>query len=251
MATIQVIPTTHRYTEKEAHLLSGPSELQPPDAPEVYLLPRPLKTMAHRYKHTEKEAHLLSGPSELQSPDDSEAQKLRSSEVQHRSGNQDKNTANSQKQKKLSFKPHLFIMMIETLSSTILSRNFHLTLSTQQNQILPLNLYFRKKGGNCRRHSCTCRRHTCICTTCTTCTCTCTHTGDSRKMTTHSRIKKVNKELWEVSQDKNTADSQKQKKLSFKSNLLIIMSHSDSYIQTLSQPGLVDTQYNVGLYEQL
>ena len=33
--------------------------------------------MAHRYRHTEKEAHLLSGPSELQPPD--EAQKFRSS----------------------------------------------------------------------------------------------------------------------------------------------------------------------------
>ena len=109
MATIQVIPTTHK---------------------EVHLLPRPLKAMAHQYRHTEKEAHLLSGPSELQPPDNSEAQKLRSSEVQHRSGNQDKNTADSQKQKKLSFKPHLLIMMIETLSSTILLRNFHLTLST-------------------------------------------------------------------------------------------------------------------------
>ena len=30
--------------------------------------------------------------------------------------------------------------MIETLSRTILLRNFHLTLSTQQNQILPLFL---------------------------------------------------------------------------------------------------------------
>ena len=67
---IQVIPVTH----KEAHLLSGPS-----DASEVYLLTRPLKTMAHQYRHTEKEAHLLSGPSELQLPDDSETQKLRSS----------------------------------------------------------------------------------------------------------------------------------------------------------------------------
>ena len=76
MATIQVIPTT---THKEAHFLSGPSELQPPDTSEVYLLPRPLKTMAHQYRHTEKEAHFLSGLSELQLPDDSEAQKLRSS----------------------------------------------------------------------------------------------------------------------------------------------------------------------------
>ena len=45
---------------------------------EVYLLPRPLKAMAHRYRHTEKEAHLLSGPSELQPPDASEVQLIRS-----------------------------------------------------------------------------------------------------------------------------------------------------------------------------
>ena len=45
---------------------------------EVYLLSRPLKAMAHQYRHTEKEAHLLSGPSELQPPDASEVQKLRS-----------------------------------------------------------------------------------------------------------------------------------------------------------------------------
>ena len=69
---IQVIPATH----KEFHLLSRPSELQPSDASEVYLLTRPLKTMTHQYRHTEKEAHLLSGPSELQPPDDSETQKF-------------------------------------------------------------------------------------------------------------------------------------------------------------------------------
>ena len=34
--------------------------------------------MAHRYRCTEKEAHLLSGPSELQPPDASEVQELRS-----------------------------------------------------------------------------------------------------------------------------------------------------------------------------
>ena len=50
----KIIPTTHK---------------------EVYLLSRPLKAMAHRYRHTEKEAHLLSGPSELQPTDASEAQK--------------------------------------------------------------------------------------------------------------------------------------------------------------------------------
>ena len=57
----------YKYIEKEAHLLSEPSELQP------------LKAMAQRYRHTGKEAHLLSGPSELQPSEDSETQKFRSS----------------------------------------------------------------------------------------------------------------------------------------------------------------------------
>ena len=116
---IQVIPATH----KEVHLLSGPSELQPSDASEVYLLTRPLKTMAHRYRHTEKK------PTFFQDHQNSNClmtQKLRSS-TQVRQPRQD--TAKSQKQKKLNFRTHLF-MMIETLSGTILSINFHLTLST-------------------------------------------------------------------------------------------------------------------------
>ena len=45
----QIIPVTH----KEPHILS-----------------RPLKAMAHQYRHTEKEVHLLSGPSELQPVND-------------------------------------------------------------------------------------------------------------------------------------------------------------------------------------
>ena len=106
--------TAHRYrhTRKEVHLLSEPPEL------------RPLKAMAHQY--TRKEAHFLSGPSELQPTEDSETQKF----DQHTSSSQDKNTADSQKPIKLSFRTHLFIMMIETLSGIILSINFHLTLST-------------------------------------------------------------------------------------------------------------------------
>ena len=55
----------YRHTEKEVHLLSEPSELQP------------LKAMAHR--HTGKEAHLFSGPSRLQPSEDSRTQKFRSS----------------------------------------------------------------------------------------------------------------------------------------------------------------------------
>ena len=62
--------TAHRDRDarKEAHLLSGPSEL------------RPFKVMAHR--HTRKEAHLLSRPSELQPTEHPETQKLDSAHVQ-------------------------------------------------------------------------------------------------------------------------------------------------------------------------
>ena len=62
--------TAHRDRDarKEAHLLSGPSEL------------RPFKAMAHR--HTREEAHLLSGPSELQPTEHPETQKLDSAHVQ-------------------------------------------------------------------------------------------------------------------------------------------------------------------------
>ena len=60
--SLKTMAHRYRHTEKEAHLLSEPSELQP------------LKAMAHRY--TGKEAHLLSGPSELQPPESSEVQKF-------------------------------------------------------------------------------------------------------------------------------------------------------------------------------
>ena len=62
--------TAHRDRDarKEAHLLSGPSEL------------RPFKAMAHR--HTRKEAHLLSRPSELQPTEHPGIQKLDSAHVQ-------------------------------------------------------------------------------------------------------------------------------------------------------------------------
>ena len=81
----------HQYTGKEAHLLSEPSELQPLKAmahrytgKEAHLLSepselQPLKAMAHQCRQTRKEAHLLSGPSELQPSEDSETQKFRSS----------------------------------------------------------------------------------------------------------------------------------------------------------------------------
>ena len=79
-------------------------------------------------------------------------------------------TANRQNQRKLSFKLLLLPMQQETVSSTILQRMYHRTLSTQLNQTLKhllLLIPIRRKGGNHRNCRCTC--------TCTyTCTCTCT-----------------------------------------------------------------------------
>ena len=174
----------YRHTEKEAHLLSGPSELQP----------RPLKAMAHQYRHIEKEAHLLLGPSELQRPDDSEAQKFRSSTQIQQPRQEYSRFTETEKAK------------FQTPSTYNDDRNFvrHnsvkkfspnlVYLTTPDTSSVSDYIFFRKKGGNSRRHSCTCRRCTCT-------TCTCTHTGDSQRMTTHSRNKEVNtQELWETSQ---------------------------------------------------
>ena len=173
---------------------------------EVYLLPRPLKAMAHQYQHPEKEVYLLSGPSELQPvddgvtqytpkgkdqdllqpPDASEAQKLRSpTQIQQPRQEYSRFT----EKEKAKF---------QTPSTDNDDRNFVRHNSVEKflpDLVHPTNsIFFRRKGGNHRRHSCTCRR--------CTYTCTYTHTGDSRGMTTlHSRIKKVNeKELWEASQ---------------------------------------------------
>ena len=45
-------------------LINHGNQIIPVTHKEVYLLSRPLKAMAHLYRHTEKEVHLLSGPSE-------------------------------------------------------------------------------------------------------------------------------------------------------------------------------------------
>ena len=55
-------------------LINHGNQIIPVTHKEVYLLSRPLKAMAHLYQHTEKEVHLLSGPSELQPVNDCVAQ---------------------------------------------------------------------------------------------------------------------------------------------------------------------------------
>ena len=161
--------TAHRDRDarKEAHLLSGPSEL------------RPFKAMAHR--HTRKEAHLLSRPSELQPTEHPETQKLDSAHVQQTRQEYSRLTEIN----KAKFQdPFIYNdernFVRHNSVSKISSNNVFMTTP---NTSVSNSVFCRKKGrkrGKCRdsRNS----RRTCTCTysrrTCT-CTCTCSHTGES------------------------------------------------------------------------
>ena len=163
--------TAHRDRDarKEAHLLSGPSEL------------RPFKAMAHRY--TKKEAHLLSRPSELQPTEHPETQKLDSAHI-HQTRQEYSRLTEINKAKfqdpfiyndERNFVRHNSV-------SKISSNNVFMTTP---NTSVSNSVFCRKKGrkrGKCRdsrnsRRTCTCTygRRTCTCT----CTCTCSHTGES------------------------------------------------------------------------
>ena len=150
--------TAHRDRDarKEAHLLSGPSEL------------RPFKAMAHR--HTRKEAHLLSRPSELQPTEHPETQKLDSAHVQQTRQEYSRLTEIN----KAKFQ-NPFICNDErnfvwhNSVSKISSNNVFMTTP---NTSVSNSVFCRKKGrkrGKCRdsRNSRS------------TCTCTCSHTGES------------------------------------------------------------------------
>ena len=172
----------YRHTEKEAHLLSEPSEL------------RPLKAMAHRY--TGKEVHLLSGPSELQPPENSEAQKFNSTQVQQPRQEYSRFTETNKAKFQTPFTYNDERNFVWHNSVDKFSPNL-VYMTTPNTSSVSDSVFFRKKGRkhrycrNCRR--CTCSRRTC--------TCTCTHTGDSPRVTSHSRNKEVNmQELWETSQ---------------------------------------------------
>ena len=211
-ANIDTNHTAHRYrhTEKEVHLLSEPSELRPLKAmahwyteKEAHLLSesselRPLKAVIHR--HTGKEAHLLSGPSELQSSEDSRTQKFRSStQVQQprQEYSQFTETEKAKFQDPFTYNDERNFVRHNSVDK--FSPNL-VYMTTPNTSSVSNSVFFRKKGRKCRDSrncgGCTCNRRTCTCT----CTCTCTHTGDSPRVTTHSRNKKVNKELWETSQ---------------------------------------------------
>ena len=158
--------TAHRDRDarKEAHLLSGPSEL------------RPFKAMAHR--HTKKEAHLLSRPSELQPTEHPETQKLDSAHV-HQTRQEYSRLTEINKAKFQD--PFIYNdernFIRHNSVSKISSNNVFMTTP---NTSVSNSVFCRKKGrkrGKCRdsRRTCTCTysRRTC------TCTCTCSHTGGS------------------------------------------------------------------------
>ena len=154
-----------RDARKEAHLLSGPSEL------------RPFKAMAHR--HTRKEAHLLSGPSELQPTEHPETQKLDSAHVQQTRQEYSRLTEiNKAKfQNQFIYNDERNFVRHNSVSK-ISSNNVFMTTP---NTSVSNSVFCRKKGrkrGICRdsRNS----RRTCTCTySRRTCTCTCTYTGES------------------------------------------------------------------------
>ena len=163
--------TAHRDRDarKEAHLLSGPSEL------------RPFKAMAHR--HTKKEAHLLSRPSELQPTEHPETQKLGSAHI-HQTRQEYSRLTEINKAKfqdPFIYNDERNFIWHNSVSKISPNNVFMTTPNTSVSN----SVFCRKKGrkrGKCRdsrnsRRTCTCTysRRTCTCT----CTCTCSHTGES------------------------------------------------------------------------
>ena len=154
-----------RDARKEAHLLSGPSEL------------RPFKAMAHR--HTKKEAHLLSRPSELQPTEHPETQKLDSAHVQQTRQEYSRLTEINKAKFQNPFIYNDERNFVRHNSVSKISSNN--VFMTTPNTSVSNSVFCRKKGrkcGKCRdsrnsRRTCTYSRRTC------TCTCTCSHTGES------------------------------------------------------------------------
>ena len=129
--------TAHRYTEKEAHLLSRPPEL------------RPLEEMAHRYRHTKKEAHLLSRPSELRPTEDPKTQKSDSAHVQQTRQEYSRLTETEKAKFQNPFIYNDDRNFVRHNSVNKISPN--LVFMTTQNTSLSNSVFCRKKGRKCGR----------------------------------------------------------------------------------------------------
>ena len=180
--------TAHRPfkdARKEAHLLSGPSELRPfKDArKEAHLLSRPsdlrpFKAMAHQ--HTRKEAHLLSGPSELQPTEHPETQKLDSAHVQQTRQEYSQLTETEKAKFQNPFIYNDDRNFVRPNSVNKISPN--LVFMTTQNTSLSNSVSCRKKGRKRgRRRTAEIAEGPAPAHTAEgpACTCTCSHTGES------------------------------------------------------------------------
>ena len=152
--------------------------------------------MAHQY--TRKEAHLLSGPPELQPTEDSETQKFDSAHNQHPRQEYSRLTETNKAKFQNPFIYNDDRNLVRHNSVSKISPNL-VFMTTQNTSSVSNSVFFRKKGrkcGRCRdsRNCGRCSRRTCNCTC--NCTCTCNHTG----ATTPQEQGKVNRELWETSQ---------------------------------------------------
>ena len=136
--------------------------------------------MAHQY--TRKEAHLLSGPSELQPSEDSRTQKFNSTHIQQPRQEYSRFTETNKAKFQIPFTYNDERNFVRHNSVDKISPNL-VFMTTPNTSSVSNSVFFRKKGRkrgkcrvsrNCRR--CTCRM-TCTCTC--TYTCTCSHTGDS------------------------------------------------------------------------
>ena len=170
---------------KEAHLLSGPSELRPfKDArKEAHLLSRPselrpFKAMAHQ--HTRKEAHLLSGPPELQPTEHPETQKLDSAHVQQTRQEYSQLTETEKAKFQNPFIYNDDRNFVRHNSVNKISPN--LVFMTTQNTSLSNSVSCRKKGrkrGRRRTAEITEGPAPAPAAEGPACTCTCSHTGET------------------------------------------------------------------------
>ena len=178
--------TAHRPfkdARKEAHLLSGPSELRPlKDArKEAHLLSRPselrpFKAMAHQ--HTRKEAHLLLGPSELQPTEHPETQKLDSAHVQQTRQEYSQLTEIEKAKFQNPFIYNDDRNFVRHNSVNKISPN--LVFMTTQNTSLSNSVFCRKKGRKCgRRRTAEIAEGPAPAAEGPAYTCTCSHTGES------------------------------------------------------------------------
>ena len=170
----------HWYTEKEAHLLSEPSEL------------RPLKAMVHR--HTGKEAHLLSGPSELQPFEDSRTQKFRSlTQVQQPRQEYSRFTETEKAKFQDPFTYNDDRNFVWHNSVDKFSPNL-VYMTTPNTSSVSNSVFFRKKGRKANIAEITEAEVPAPAPA------PAPTLENSQKMTTHSKNKEVNKELSEASQ---------------------------------------------------